>query len=813
MTRETPLRVAFNRYRSKVKRIELENNADIIKKFCRIVKRRRDNEKEKKNTVNISKAIEILSKINPFKKYAFDKIRKAKQIDGLNKIIDFINKKRIDILKEVFNKIKKGKNKNKLLKLFKIKQNAKDRLLRKYLKKWIENNDKIKKKKAAEKIQKNYKLYKNRKKKYGIKEILLRIINLKDQTSKNKFRTTLLKWLKNAKLKHANDSSKKIQKYLNKKTNINRAKKNWRKLVLQLSKKNKLKDILDIIKKIKQYFIILKLIKTIIENMKKNALKDLLKKLKYLKLQKILKKIITALSSYSKSLLLKLYLNKWKDKINKLKKLKEILEKMVNVIDKRRIIISAKILGDVFLIKKLFHDILRIRALEFIKRLKNSGELKKRLRALGDTLVKTKKDLDNQNKKIFLKSLYKVYYTRALDKLIKKIKEKQKLIKKKYGKYFINLLKRINLKKSEDKSQSKHQGSNELKNTRLQFRAHFSSPKAVTEDKNPYLYILPLFIEFLKNKIKERKEYSFKKILDKDKYNQFCRLIKKYIMKKQIPNKREFLDILKGSYNNLKTKGPLLEKLYKLLKKYIIHILMKTLKQPSKLYKIFYLFKMTFMHKGIAERRFIREIIRKWRFSTFVKVMAKRKLELMYKNLHISYLQMANEVFGDEESSYNASVVKEFERFGTDVGMWGNEDPNIPTESGYVKSVNKKYIFETLDNEKIKFFDEYNNDFETQKEIIVSDVKSEIKSNVKSAKSSSEFKEKDKGDEKEKDKEDVKDESFKRKRKGVKEDVKEKDDTESGRKIRTFNRKKEEEKKEDDSDKRGTVRIQRRSGK
>ena len=67
---------------------------------------------------------------------------------------------------------------------------------------------------------------------------------------------------------------------------------------------------------------------------------------------------------------------------------------------------------------------------------------------------------------------------------------------------------------------------------------------------------------------------------------------------------------------------------------------MKTLKSPSKLYRIFYLFKMTFMHKGISERRFIREIIRKWRFATFVKVMAKRKLELMYKNLHVSYLQM-----------------------------------------------------------------------------------------------------------------------------------------------------------------------------
>ena len=48
--------------------------------------------------------------------------------------------------------------------------------------------------------------------------------------------------------------------------------------------------------------------------------------------------------------------------------------------------------------------------------------------------MKTKKDLDEQNKKIFLKSLYKVYYTRALDKLINNIKEKQKQIKNKIKK-------------------------------------------------------------------------------------------------------------------------------------------------------------------------------------------------------------------------------------------------------------------------------------------------------------------------------------------------------------------------------------------
>ena len=220
---------------------------------------------------------------------------------------------------------------------------------------------------------------------------------------------------------------------------------------------------------------------------------------------------------------------------------------------------------------------------------------------------------------------------------------------------------------------------------------------------------------------------------------------------------------------------------------------MKTLKSPSKLYRIFYLFKMTFMHKGISERRFIREIIRKWRFATFVKVMAKRKLELMYKNLHVSYLQMANEVFGDEEST-NASVVKEFERFGTDVGMWGNEDPNIPTESGYVKSVNKKYVFETLENEG-KLFDE----LELKKNVVVKGESKVYGSDIKSEENGSESSRRRKRETKDKI---------------TKEEVQENNEENknvSGRRIRSYNRKKEEEKKEQSNEeKRGTHKIYRR---
>ncbi len=802
MTRESPLRVAFNKYRSKVKRLSCQENADIIQRYCKRVKERRDKAKDKQNTINITLAFEKLKKINPYKRYAFDKIKKAKQIDALKKIIDYIIKKRLEILKDVLNNIKKGKKKHNkfLLKLLDIKKNFRDNLLKKYLKKWLEQNDKLKRKRAAEIIQKNHKIYKNKKKKTGINDFLLRIMKNKEGKGEEKYKTTLMRWLKNAKLKHANDAAKKIQNYLNKKTNNNRARKNWRKLSILLFKKNNTNKSLDILNKLRNYFAISKIIHILKEKMRKNILKNLLKKLKLQKLLKLLHKLLIDFSDKNKNHILKRYLDKWKDKANKLKQLKEILEKMVEDIDKRRKIIAAKTLGDVFLIKKLLHDILRVRALEFLKRLKNKGEYKKRLRALGDSLVKTKNDLDEKNKKIFLKSLYKVYYTRSLEKLINNIKQKQKAIKKKYGKYFFNLLKKINAQKSEGNSQSKHQGSNDIKSTRLQFKAHVSSLKTKTDDKKPYLYIIPLFIEFLKNKIKDRKEYSFKKIVDKDKYNKFCRLIKKYVMKKELPNKREFLDKIMGNYKNLTTKGPLLEKLYKMLRLYIIKQWMKILKEPSKLYRIFYLFKMTFMHRGIAERRFIREIIRKWRFTTFVKVMAKRKLELMYKNLHVSYLQMANEVFGDEETTTNASVVKEFERFGTDVGMWGNEDPNIPTETGYVKSINKKYIFETLDGENSKLFDEFNSDFELKKKIIVSDIIKEDSKIVEGGKSSNSYME---GSEKESGSEssrrrrnrEKKDES---KDENINQDIKVESE---GRGRRSYRRKKEEKKDEDDEKK------------
>lgn len=102
------------------------------------------------------------------------------------------------------------------------------------------------------------------------------------------------------------------------------------------------------------------------------------------------------------------------------------------------------------------------------------------------------------------------------------------------------------------------------------------------------------------------------------------------------------------------------------------------------------------MHKNIAEQRFYRELIRKWRFISFTKKMARKKLELMYKNLHASYLQMADEIFGDD-NNINPSVFKEFERFGANVGMFTGQDAEVDEELNkkYYSTVDKKYVFTT----------------------------------------------------------------------------------------------------------------------
>ena len=142
-----------------------------------------------------------------------------------------------------------------------------------------------------------------------------------------------------------------------------------------------------------------------------------------------------------------------------------------------------------------------------------------------------------------------------------------------------------------------------------------------------------------------------------------------------------------------------------------------------------YVTRLLVMERNLARERFLRQLIRRWRYIAFSKKLAMNKMKTIYKNLHLTYLEMANCLFGDE-SQKEPSVIKEFERFGTSVGMWENEKPGEKTEEKFVKYSKTSYTFDPIEYEKYqnRFYpSEYEDGGEEYVE--VEDEKEEIKEN------------------------------------------------------------------------------------
>ena len=76
--------------------------------------------------------------------------------------------------------------------------------------------------------------------------------------------------------------------------------------------------------------------------------------------------------------------------------------------------------------------------------------------------------------------------------------------------------------------------------------------------------------------------------------------------------------------------------------------------------------------------------------------------------MHTTYLELANELFGNENEK-NPSIIKEFERFGLNLGMFSQDDSlNDKLGKKYLSNVHKNYSF----NKNIfddKFFSESKN--------------------------------------------------------------------------------------------------------
>jgi hypothetical protein len=231
--------------------------------------------------------------------------------------------------------------------------------------------------------------------------------------------------------------------------------------------------------------------------------------------------------------------------------------------------------------------------------------------------------------------------------------------------------------------------------TKISFHSKSQKPKNISQNRVAISILLPSVINFLDNKISNIKKSIWNQLSDFSRALKFSQLIKNFTDKTCFQPKRDLVDMFKADFAYMDSQGASNCYLFRLLRKYWIRQVCVSMLAPSRIYKILYLIKMVMMHKTISYQRYIREFVRKWRFSAFVQNISRRKLELMYKNLHVSYLQIANELFGDKGIK-NPSLVKEFERLANKMGTFKNEDYDYIYEDNFCNKINKKYIFHKI---------------------------------------------------------------------------------------------------------------------
>ena len=159
-------------------------------------------------------------------------------------------------------------------------------------------------------------------------------------------------------------------------------------------------------------------------------------------------------------------------------------------------------------------------------------------------------------------------------------------------------------------------------------------------------------------------------------------------------------------------------KLYYLIRRAIIRKILNISRNTGGLSRILNLVKTTMTHKKIAKDRWLLRLIKRWRFITFVKKMAMKKMELMYKDLHVTYLEMADSVLneGSPLGPYGNRILNEM---NSDRYLFDFNDPYLIKGSKAYKGMKKQYVFEPMDaefEERIKMIKEIE-EIEKMKEI------------------------------------------------------------------------------------------------
>ena len=439
--------------------------------------------------------------------------------------------------------------------------------------------------------------------------------------------------------------------------------------------------------------------------LKKHNRKDVFNKIKsrknYSQITTILIEIIKTLEIKNNSNLLKKYFDKWKNYLNKDNNRLNALIDMLEILEKKTVKNSANCLSDVFTINKLMNNINKIRALSFLHKIKNKGEKNHLYNNLSNNLINAKDDFIYQNSKLITEKIYKMYYYTIITKLLNNFDKTQKEIKKENIKDFFDRLYQLTISKAEYKYTKLSQLNKEpIIHRGVHITKKLKKYPEIKNDKKInkviiYRGLIPSFVKYICKILKKNNYEIFEKIKNKNLGYQFTKLLKSFAKEQNIPDKEDLVDSLKYYVYMKLSKISDSNKLYYLIRKSIIHKIFTISKTTGNSCRLYHLINMTLTHKSIAKDRWILKIIKRWRFITFVKKMAEKKMELMYKNLHVTYLEMADSVL-KEKSPIESRFLPDI---NMDKYLFNFNDPYLIKGSNAYKGIKKKYVFQPLETE------------------------------------------------------------------------------------------------------------------
>ena len=674
------LQAALAKWMKNARKLSCHDNARTIQKFCKDVHQKIINLKNKQDLDNYKNLANVINNIKILPKEFFDKLKQIRRNQKLNDILEKLVQKRLDHLKKAFNEIKNYPKYKYLEKLLPITDEFKDRILTKYLKRWRNKAMRFK----------------------GIMELLKIIFTNYDDYKNNQLLYSLRKWQYKTKLLTAKNNAKTISEFCKDILKHKAAVKNWKKLSNKLKQNDILEDIDEINYYLRYLIGLKKLQKPLLHNVQKYVMDNLDKNQC---LQKFLYKIrpyFDKNDEFWKKNLMKEYFDKWRNKTKKLLNREEVLEKVLDNLEKYMLNNDVETMAQIQILKKFLHDFPLLRAVGFLRKLKDISKQKGKNEDLAKDLILAKDNIQPQKKNILIKKLFKVYAYKVLNKLFDKLQNQREKNAEPLKKNLLNKLYKNLIKKYEQKYKDKKELEAKPKNIRTSFKLkkqNENPPIKDNKNKLVYIYILPALVKYLNDKLRSRKEDAFNTIRKNVNNEKFCQLYKRWAEKQELEPKKELIEKLKQIYNYSETDGPLQSKLFKMLRKGAIRRMFKSTPKIRKVLGMIYVTRLLIMQREIAHEKYFRQIIRRWRYITFSKKLALNKMKTIYKNLHMTYLEMANCLFG-EEGQTEPSVIKEFERFGTSVGMWENEKPGEKTEEKFVKYSKTSYTFDQVEFEK-----------------------------------------------------------------------------------------------------------------